>query len=280
METYITFLITNFVLDLTIIFLVCSTFGLKAKRIELVILMVFSLVPSILFVFYKIKLVFLVLLKMAFYIFVSFFLIEEFTLKKILSLFGFEIFLFFSVYGFNEFFILFVRSVILTLFSKKLSIIFNLTVTFSLLIYIFLLNLLFTKLAKDKKFKNFLSKVSFYLFGRHIEITGLIDSGNALYDTVTKKSVVIIPLSVLRKFLSESECDMIRDKNYFGLEISHELEYVTVGGKKSYMPIVDIGEIQVERNGEKQNFECVLGIVQENFADEKKFECLLHREFL
>lgn len=280
MEFYISFLLINLILDLSIITLLKRVFGLCVRKIEIVILMLFSLVPGLLFSLYKIKFLYFLLLKIAFYFLVSIFVADSFYPKRFLSIFGFSEFLFFSVYGSGEFFILFVRAVVLTLFKKELKTFSDVIIMLSLIAYIFLMSLCFKEISRHKKLSNLLSKVSFFLFGRHIEITGLIDSGNALYDTKTKKSVIIISLSVLRRFLTESECEMIKNKRYFGLDISHELEYETVGGKKSTMPIVDIGEVELERGGEKQKFKCVLGIVSEGLVEEKRYECLLHREFL
>lgn len=279
MEKYISFFIINLVLDFTILVLLSRVFQLKSKRFEIMIIMIFSLTPQLLYMFCGLKPIYFALLKMSFYLFVSLFLTDEYSVKKLFSIFGFLVFLMFSVYGFSGFFVLFVRSVISETSNKNLSPIYSALIVIGLVLYIFLLYLLFSKLAEHKKFSGFLSKVSFSLFGRHIEITGLIDSGNALYDRVTGKSVIIVPLSVIRKYISEGECNMIAERRYFGLNISHELEYQTVGGTKAKMPIVDIGAVTLERHGKAEKRDCVLGIIGENLAD-KRYECLLHREFI
>lgn len=279
MEKYISIFLTNLCLDFVVLVLLVRVFCLKSKHFEIFILMIFSLAPQTLYMFCDLKLIYFALLKTGLYFFVSLFLTDKYTLRRVFSIFGFSVFLMFSVYGFSGFFVLFIKSVVLQLWQTELRPILEAAISIGLVLYIFLLYLLFSKLAEHKKISSFLSKVSFYLFGRHIEITGLIDSGNALYDTKTKKSVIIVPLSTIRKFISAGECDMIAEGRYFGLNISNEIEYQTIGGNRAKMPIVDIGSATLERGGKVETHECVLGIISENFAD-KKYECLLHREFI
>lgn len=279
MEFYISFFLTNLIGDFSEVNLLSKLFKIGLKKIEIFLLMVFSVVPTLVYIFCSVHFMWFVLMKFGFYLFFSVFATDGIKLKEIMSILAFSIILMFSVFGFGEFFILFVNAVFLNFSGKTIPSIFHFIISFALVVYFVLLNLFFKKLSKRKKMKNFLSKVSFFLFGRHIEITGLIDSGNTLCDTKTKKPVVVVPLSVLSKFLSESECGMIRDRRYFGLDVSGELEYETVSGKGK-MPIVDIGEAKIERNGEVLPYKCVLGIISSNLADEKKYECLLGSDFL
>lgn len=280
MDYYISILIVSLILDFSILVLENRIFHLRIGKVEFFMLMLFSTMPGLIYIFSGLDFLYYFLIKLGFYIFVSIFITDSFEFKRIISLLLSSIFLLFSVYGFGEFFILFVRSIVLLTYGKDLYVLYNCLIIFALSAYIFILVIFFTKMAKRKKIKSLLSKVSFFLFGRHIEITGLIDSGNSLVDTKTKSPVIIIPLSVLKKYLSESECEMIERKQYFGLNISHELEYISVGGVKGKMPIAEIGEIELERNGEVQKCKCVLGIVEENFADSKNYDCLLSRDFL
>ena len=185
-----------------------------------------------------------------------------------------------SVFGFGYLFVLYARAIFLSIFKKQMKVFYDCVVIIGLVFYNFMLIKLFGYLSKKKKFNSFLTKVSFSLFGRHIEITGLIDSGNSLCDTKTNKPVIIVPLAVIKKYLTEGECDMIRSEKYFGLNISHELEYVSVGGAKGRMPISDIGAVKILKNGKEEEKECVLGIVCENLTEDKDYDCLLHRDFL
>ena len=279
MENYISLFLINLVLDFANFLLLTKVFHLNSKKFEILIIMIFSLSPQIMYVFFNLKLVYFALLKASFYLFASLFLVESYSARRIFAIFGFAIFLMFSVYGFSEFYILFVRSVASQLLNISLGPIYCALSVFLLVLYIFLLYILFSKLAEHKKFNSLLSKVSFSLFGRHIEITGLIDTGNSLYDTKTRKPTIIVPLSVVKKYISTGEYSMLDERRYFGLNVASEIEYETVGGQKKLMPIVDIGEVLLERDGKKERHECVLGIVKESFSD-KRFECLLHREFI
>lgn len=186
----------------------------------------------------------------------------------------------FSVFGFAYLFVLYARAVFLSLFKKQMKVFYDVVIVLGLVFYNFMLIKLFGYMSKKKKINSFLTKVSFSLFGRHIEITGLIDSGNSLCDTKTKKPVIIVPLAAIKKYLTEGECKMISSEKYFGLNISHELEYVSVGGAKGRMPISDIGVAKFIKNGKEEEKDCVLGIVSENLTEDKDYDCLLHRDFL
>ncbi len=267
-------------MDFSIFILLKKLFKLNVSKLEIVMLSMLSAIPQIVYIFCELWVGYYFLMKIAFLIFISIFIVDEFKFKRILVLFAFGLILMFSVYGFGKLFVLYIRALFFEITSKKLGVLYDIVIVLGLICYIILLTLFFTKLSKKQKLENLLAKVSFSVFGRHIEITGLIDSGNTLVDTKTKKPVIIVPLSVIKKYISESEYKMILEKNYFGLDISHELEYVSVGGVKGTMPITDIGDVKIKIKGKIETFKCVVGIVKENLTEDKDYECLLHRDFL
>ncbi len=278
MEFYISFFVQNLILDISIILLTKKVMNLKLSNLEIVVLLLFSVMPQALWIAFKYDYVWFVLSKIAFYLFFSIFSANKFRFREVVSLFIASVALLFSVFGFAEFFDLFIQAVCSELFNFSLPVLFHILVTAALCGYIMLLKLVLVNLPKRKKLKNLIQKVSFFLFGRHIEITGLIDTGNTLIDTKTQKPVIVISLSVLEKFLSENEIQMLASKNYYGLNISGSLKYKSVAGDGE-MPIVDIGKVKIIRGKEEFYYNSVLGIVSEDLTTEK-YDCLLGRDFL
>ena len=125
-------------------------------------------------------------------------------------------------------------------------------------------------------------KVSFLLFGNHIQINGLLDSGNSLYDTKTGKAVIIVSLNAIKKFISIDDYKKLCGDEATHYKIINQLQCSTVGEKKVTLPIIDIGEVVIENfeDGAQKKFKCVIGITKEDFLEKNDYECLLHREFI
>lgn len=281
MEFYISFILINLILDFSIILIVNFYAKLYVKKIEMIVTMIFSLFPSVLLLIYKFSYVYFVLIKMLDYFILTLLIADEYKLSRILFLNSILIFSMFSVFGFAEFFIEFVKIVFLTEFGIKLSVFHQFLVVFAVFLYIFALLLLFGKMSKKKNIQNFLYNVSFFLFGKHIEITGLLDSGNSLYDSKTGKAVIIVSLCSLKGLISKDAYeDLLLDKAG-PLGANSQATCVTVGGNKVQIPIFDIGEVKIEQFDNKMKIcKCVLGVTKEKFAENSEYDCLLHREFI
>ena len=282
MAYILNFFLINYILDFAIIEMLNHFFKLSVSKTEIFLITIFSTFPSLIFIFYKIEYFFFVFLKIMDYMILSLLITDIYSVKRIFEIYFVLLLSMFSVFGFGEFFTLFIKNAIFDVFGIKLTKIYDLIIIFALFLYIFILVLIFGNLTKKKILKSFLFDVSFFLFERHIKITGFLDSGNMLYDTITGKCVVIVSLSGIRRYLTENEYNEFLLKNYQNLDVSNELECVSVGGVKSYIPIIDIGEIEVcQEQGEKTKcYKCVIGITTEKFAGSEGYECLLHREFL
>ena len=124
--------------------------------------------------------------------------------------------------------------------------------------------------------KRFLAQIEFCLLNQHIKITGLIDSGNMLYDEKTGFPVVVISLKILKKYLSANNYELIT----ILLKQTRTIECVCVNEEKFKIPIVDVCDCVVNCIGEKTKQKFVLGVIQKNIDTISKFECLLHRDFI
>jgi hypothetical protein len=129
------------------------------------------------------------------------------------------------------------------------------------------------KLTKINKLKHHLARVSFSIYGKHIEVVGLIDSGNSLVDKVTNKPVIVISVAALKKHFKDSAIYNFKDSVF----CERFVDCVLAGGARLKMPILDIGSVCIKRDDEVKSFDCVLGFVDQKFCDEKDYQCLIHR---
>lgn len=278
----INFFLINLVLDFAIIEMVNLFLKLYVSKFELILITIFSTFPSLFYIFYEIDYFFFICLKILDYIILTLLLTDNYSIKKILNLFFILLFSMFSVFGFGEFFVLFVKNILMDIFSINIDKFYDFLIIFALFIYISSLVAVFGDLTKKRELENFLFKVSFLLFEKHIEITGFLDSGNTLYDTKTGKCVVIVSLAGIKNYLSEVEYNNFLLKEYDELGVTNELDCVVIGGEKIKIPIFDVGEVELSQPDSKEtrHFKCVVGITKEKFAGSENFECLLHRELL
>ena len=61
---------------------------------------------------------------------------------------------------------------------------------------------------------------------------------------------------------------------------SHCEECELVGGKKVYIPIVRVKDCKIVKNGASKKTNFAVGVVKQRFYDDKKYDCLLHRDFV
>jgi hypothetical protein len=132
---------------------------------------------------------------------------------------------------------------------------------------------------KEKRLRQFMSKVSFCVNGKHIEVTGLLDSGNSLYDTKSGNAVIVVSTNALKQVLTKSEYLRFMQGENDIIGITDKVSYVCVGGKKSEMPIISDVCVTIKHSSETQKHKCSIGFINQKFG-ENKFECLVHKDFV
>ena len=151
---------------------------------------------------------------------------------------------------------------------------------FAIILYIFAVFICVTKITKTTKIKSFIRKVSFFAFGKHIEIMGLLDTGNVLYDTKTKLPVIIVNVKSLKKYLPQKDYQNITNKNYLNSCFSHYLKVMTISKEQEEIPIIIPRFVVIKNGGDVKNVKCVLGFVNHNFENSNAYDCLLHRDLI
>lgn len=278
MEKYIVIFILNFVIDYILLLSINNIFKLRVKKLNLLFLEIFNLCSLLICLYFDLKSHWTILGKMIVNFIIVLLITDSYKFKRLITLYFSLVVLMFSYYGFFKFLTVLVKVIFKSEFNKNLSYLSDLTIVFSFFCYIFAVFSLVSKLAKIKKLKSLLRKVSFFAFGKHIEIMGLLDSGNMLYDTKTNLPVIIINAKILAKYLPANDYENITKGNFSNLSFSHYLNVVTISKDETKVPIIMPKSVVISDGERVQNVKCVIGIVSHNFENANAYQCLLHRD--
>lgn len=280
MENYIVFVLIWFIIDYVLFLSLKKLFKLECGNLSILFLQILTLVCSVMYLVLELKFYQYLIMKILVNVVICLLITDSYKFSKLAGLYFSSLILMFSYYGFSRFLVLFAQAVLKDVFAIKLSRIYDLLIIFAIVCYIFAVFKTVHVYSKNKNLKTFLKKVSFFAFGKHIEIVGLLDSGNVLYDSKTKLPVIIVSVFSLKKYLPNNIYKNITNEDYGELAVSHYLKVVTVANKEFDIPIIDIKEITLFDGEKTKKFKCVLGIVNHRFESTNSYECLLHRDFV
>lgn len=197
---------------------------------------------------------------------------NDYKFSKIFGIFLNFVVYSFSIYGYYRFLLLIFKS--LKIINLSSEIYFDILFAICFVCYYLLLNLSVSLMSKNALVQKNYASVSFSLNQKHITLKGLIDSGNSVYDSESNKPVVIISVNSLKKIIPLATFGYVCD-----VLASHFEKCVVVGGKNIYIPIVSVSDCKITKQGKTQTTQFVVGVVNQNFYDEKKFDCLIHKSF-
>lgn len=270
---YVSIVLSVFLVEFIVDYLVLKIFKIHYNLIFLLFLQIPKICASVLCLIYSdiVWLCFLtkILSKFVCIIFIT----DSFRFKRLLSLICLEMMLIFSLGGFLEFLLLCIDSTIKEVFYQKIAKKYQFLIIFSMISYIFAFFKIVRSVEKNKFLKSFSANVSFCVLGKHINLYGLIDSGNSLSDPLMKLPVVLICEGSLKKFLTGQELDLL-----FGARC-RKICCDTVSGEKIEIPICNVSKIILRQGKLVKKHRCVIGIVSRKLEN-GKFDCLLHRDFL
>ncbi len=275
MVYYINVLVTNLLIDYLSVVLIKQFFKLTSGFVYLFLIQIFSVAATVIYLFCGLEFYQFLLCKILAEFIIVFLISDSFKFVNILKLWWFYVLIMFSVYGFSEFFAVLLYSLFKFYFDIKIAKNHKFVLIISVFVYFIANFCFFCKMSKNKHLKNNLAKVSFFLYGKHIEITGFLDTGNSLIDKTTGKPVIVISANCLKKYFKNFKFQGLKKGEFCDRLISCEC----AGGTAFEMPIVKIDKVCVCHDGERKHISCMLGIVNQNFYDEKKYDCLIHRDF-
>ncbi|WP_033829298.1 sigma-E processing peptidase SpoIIGA [Bacillus andreraoultii] len=123
-----------------------------------------------------------------------------------------------------------------------------------------------------------------------IRLKGLIDSGNQLYDPLTKKPVVIVSLEKTANIFPEEVLAVFQDVNkiwkedYLPMEWVHKISiipYRVVGKENQLMAAVKPEEVVIHDGDEAYHTNrLLLAFVNQKLSSEDSFDCIIHPKIL
>ena len=266
-------ILSLFLIEFVVDVLVLRVFKICYRKTYLLFLQIPKVCGNVLCLFYFNNFLICLIVKFVSLFLCILFLTDSFSFKKLCGLLFLEISLFFSVSGFSMFVLSWINGslnfVILQKFAKK----YQYLILFLIFLYIFAVFKLVRAIEKNRFLKKFLVDVSFCFSGKHINLYGLIDSGNMLFDPLTRKPIVLVSVSSLEKYFSKTEIDDMLKSNF------RKIRCDTISGSGYEIPIFKVEDFLIKCDAEKREFLCLIGVVSHRF-EKGKIDCLLHRDFL
>ena len=126
-----------------------------------------------------------------------------------------------------------------------------------------------------------------------ISLTGLLDTGNNLFDPIYGKPVIIIEYSSLKGLLSceqEKYIEALITNDKYNLKIDSKdidnininmIPFQSIGKKKGLLPAITINKLVIKKDDEKISNEKVLtAIWNGQLSRENKYQLILHRDLI
>ena len=227
-------IISIFIIELLVDFLILKLFKIYYRKIYLLFLQIPKVCASVI-CFFCLKNIFAcVLVKFLAFLLCIIFITDSFRIKKLLAILFLEALLLFSIFGFFVFLMLWVNSSFNDIFLQKIPQNCQIFTLFAIILYIFAVFRIVRLYENNKFLRKFLTKVSFSLNGKHIYLYGLIDSGNALFDPLTRKPVVLVSIDSLEKNFSKIEIEHLLKLS------SRKIKCDTISGSGFEIPILKV----------------------------------------
>ncbi len=280
MEYYVTFLLVCYVVDVVRSYTIKNIFKLEIGFKGICFLQILSIILSSIYLFLQIKFYQFILIKLIVDFIIVLLMVDNYKILEVIKTYLLSIIIACSYYGFYKFMTLLTRVLVYDVFNIKISKISDIFILFALICYIFAVFAVINFLSKKKILKTYLRKVSFLAFGKHIEIVGLLDTGNVLYDNKTHLPVIMVSTYSLKKYLPDNIYKNITFNNFSVLKNVRFIKMVTVANKVVDVPVIETNHVTISDGENLKTEKCVIGIVGHNFESGNAYDCLLHRDFV
>ena len=273
MMYYVNVVITNLIIDYLTILLISKIFKQSSSRLYILCMQILEVCATIICFTFSCGILLFYIIKLVAVILILLLISDTYKFNQIVKMLFMFLVLNFSVKGCFYFLCEVFGLTVQNLFSLKTPKNYGFLIYFMILIYIFAIFDTVAYLEKRKLYKNNFAKLSFTIFGKHIELVGFIDSGNSLYDMLTRKPVVIVSKKALRKYFNESEL------NQFLSSTGRIIACETISSESMKIMAYDIKNASLLFNKTTMQKQCVIGVVDKVFEN-SRYDCLLHRDFM
>lgn len=261
-----------FCVEFLVDFIVARALKIKCKTIYILFLQVPKLCALALCLYFEWSVWLKMLARFLARVITIFFLTDSFGLKKLAKIFGLEYLFLFSVTGFVWFIISWIEGMFESYFLLNFPTNRHFLIVFGIFLYIFALFTLARTLSKNKNLCQHLLQVSLYFKDKHINVYGLVDSGNSLVDPRARKPVLVISQKSILKLISKNEYQKLLSDGY-------SVKCETIAHEEFSVPIIKDVLVKIKIENEILPVECVVGVIDKKFEN-GKYDCLLWRDFL
>lgn len=266
-------ILSLFLLEFVSDYLLMKLFKIKNNTLYILFLQIPKICANILSLEIIASFTIALLVKIFTDIVVLLFMTDAFKIKKLLALLMTKVIFICSVAGFLLFMILWVENSVSALVNVNLRKCYRFPIILAVILYIFCIFRLVRIWEKNKIMKYFLANVSLFVLGKHIRFYGLIDSGNSLYDPLSKKPVILVSKNSMKRFLVEEEFEKLLNYHCYDLKCS------TIADQKVFIPILKCKDVEIKIENHYEKISCVIGFVDERFEN-GKYDCLLPRDVI
>ena len=175
-------------------------------------------------------------------------------------------------------------------FSSRLTII---LLFIAIFIAYSIFKLIFYEIRKNKSEKDYFRDIIICLDGNCVELVGFIDTGNEMFDALSKRPVIIANIDYIKSLFRtevfneikkayENSTDFLIDLMFRKLHNYNFrlLKYKTINSNDEYMIGVIPSKTIVKYKGNERCVDCIIGIYPKALSDENKFQALLYKKIL
>lgn len=202
-----------------------------------------------------------------------FFLNDTLRLKKFVCILFSEYIVLFSIMGFSEFLLLWFKAGYRIIFKQNFPTNRGFIALLGIFLYIFAFFCLTKNLPKNRNLGRYFVEMSLSRNEKHINIYGLIDSGNSLIDPITNKPVILLSKKSFLKLFSKTELNEMLTNQ------CRRVACETISGDKIEIPIFENISVKLKFEKEFVIANCVVGFSGIRFEN-GGYDCLLNRDFL
>lgn len=149
-------------------------------------------------------------------------------------------------------------------------------VLLAVFVYFKILYKYFAKVKRSNAQESYIYDAKVEYMGKSLKLNAFLDTGNSLHDQTTNLPIVVVPLSVAEKLLTQSEivCLMLK-ANCKTIKDLHYIKYSTASTKSSLMPVFRLDKLTLEKGATQRSVDCMIGISFAQITRTKDYDMLL-----
>lgn len=177
-----------------------------------------------------------------------------------------------------------------TVFNSKITVV----ILFIIMFIVYLLfSIIFKEAKSNRNNKNYTREIKIYIRGNSVVLTGLVDTGNELCDSVSQRPVIIVKANSLKYLINKDVLEeiicayniggnavldfMIKRLSDYNFRL---VKYETIGTNNEYLICVVPDKTLIKDKDKCFAVDCVIGIYNGVLNKDDKYQALLFKNIL